>query len=332
MSLTMFDVGNSTPCNCGAVMTGVVCVAGSPAGVPQATIQVSWVSSGIFGNGSANCTWNGISTWLSPCITAGTHSMRFEIVAGGPLVLGLIIFNNATCALPSASSCTLSLTSYAECPFSVSGNTTGVACPAWTTYGFSSVAFNDPVNECCSTTVIIAVRGCVSGAGLPGATVSIVVGATTISSGTTDASGDVTLATQGYSDTTYTITVTAPRFADYAALGDVNPITMTPAAGYVCCNFGGTNCAYPLPTTLHCTFANAGAQVFSSSGGAWTASFTYLTIAYVITLNTNASMTATAAGVGFTCTFILGGCPFGFAGTIIPSGIGAVLGGGTITE
>lgn len=95
-------------------------------------------------------------------------------------------------------------------------------------------------------------------------------------------------------------------------------------------------CLYPLLSVLQCTFANAGLRTFTFSGSNWTASFTYLSVAYVINISASGTMTATGGGVGFTTTFTLVGCPVTgpFSGTItVPGGgLGSALGNGTITE
>jgi hypothetical protein len=130
-----------------------------------------------------------------------------------------------------------------------------------------------------------------------------------------------------------TLVISSPLCSGTAQMPDV---TLTPASNYYCLTDATSPgpCAYPLPNTLHCTFANAGAKFFTYSAGNWTVSFTYLTVAYVINLAVVGTMTATANGVGFTCTFTLVACPVEgpFSGTITPSGIGVVLGTGTITE
>lgn len=217
----------------------------------------------------------------------------------------------------------------------LSGN---LADPVGGSVSISGSPFGPPT--CCQT---FAIRGC-NTALLHGVTVNVYdsAGGTLYASGVTASSGanpgKVTLYWSGHSCSVY-VTVVDPqsRFANYGSslsltFGSTTTITMTLASGFTCITSGG--CPYPLPSTLHCTFANAGAQVFSFSAGNWTASFTYLGVAYVLNLATNGTMTATANGVGFTCSFTIAACPVTgpFSGTITPSGGGAPLGNGTITE
>ena len=143
---------------------------------------------------------------------------------------------------------------------------------------------------------------------------------------------------------TYNYTVTLDRFiqdsgtftiSSLCGTGSLQSFTkqLTPASGYYCYT-GKSTCLYPLPSVLHCSFANAGPQVFTYASGQWTATFTYLTIGYVINLAPNGTMTATKAGVGFTPTIVVGNCPLSpsFSGTITPHDPGSVLGNGSLTE
>ena len=107
--------------------------------------------------------------------------------------------------------------------------------------------------------------------------------------------------------------------------GGSDSTTLTVATGYNCWKL----CAYPLPNTLYCTFANAGNQTFTYSGGNWSTSFVYASNTYAITLNlsTGETVTATQNGTGFTCTLSSVTCSVspGFGANITPSGIGSRL-------
>ena len=135
--------------------------------------------------------------------------------------------------------------------------------------------------------------------------------------------------------------IVAPRFTTVAAnktvtCGGNDTTTLTVATGYHC--FIGSGCGFPAPSTLHCTFYYAGAQVFTYAAGAWTASFTYLSVAYVFSFDTSMNLTCTANGVDFSAGsgFYVDYCPVvgPFLGEIdVPgSGTGSAVGTGMITE
>ena len=134
--------------------------------------------------------------------------------------------------------------------------------------------------------------------------------------------------------------VSAPRFNTAAAAktisacGTGDSVTLTVASGYYCMN--GSGCGFPLPGILHCTFYYAGAQTFTYAAGVWTSSFTYLGVAYVLSIDTNGNLTCTANGADFSgdCGFSVDYCPVvgPFSGSIAIGGIGSWLGNGTITE
>ena len=131
-----------------------------------------------------------------------------------------------------------------------------------------------------------------------------------------------------------------PRFTTAAGnkvvvCGDNDDTTLSVAGGYEC--LPGSGCGFPLADALHCTFVNAGARTFTYAAGAWTASFTYLGIAYVISFDENMVVTAaTAGGVDFSSDVVLwlNSCPVdpGYSGSFFMSGLGLPLGDGTITE
>ena len=308
------------------------CIQAIPMSVPGENIQVSWTSSGTFGSGSATCVYNsGSHTWISPCIAGSGVSMKYQLtVSGFTLVVGWIVYTGTSCGTVSYNK-TLTIGAYSENPFHLPCSMTGVP---WTTYGFSSVSFDDAAQSLpCSLPVLFTVYGC-SSIALAGATVTLLWGATVINSGTTDGSGQVTIDTTGYDTSVCTLHATMSRFTNYSGAATVNPITMSAASGYTCCNFGGSDCPQPLANTLNCTFVNAGAQVFTYASSYWTASFTYLSVAYVIKLDNGGSIIATAGGTGFTCSFNLTSCPPSFGATIsVPgSGLGSAIGYGTLTE
>jgi hypothetical protein len=106
------------------------------------------------------------------------------------------------------------------------------------------------VGGCCCNIVIRAI-GC-SLLGVPGLTITVYEadGVTVHSSGTSDASGNVTVS--GVSGTRR-ITVTGDTFfAPYdqlVALSSLTVVSLTPATGYHC----GCNCPNAFPGTLHAT-------------------------------------------------------------------------------
>ena len=113
--------------------------------------------------------------------------------------------------------------------------------------------------------------------------------------------------------------------------GTISAGVLTPASGYHCYT-GDSSCSYAVTSTMFGLFDNAGVQTFTYSSGAWTASFTYLTIPYVISLLVNGTMTGTASGVGFTCTFTLWDCAEGlFLGDINTSTQSLIIGNATIS-
>lgn len=135
--------------------------------------------------------------------------------------------------------------------------------------------------------------------------------------------------------------ISAPRFTTVAAnktvtCGGNDTTTLAVAAGYYC--LIGSGCAYPLPSTLHCTFYYAGAQTFTYAAGMWKASFTYLTVAYVISIDTSMNLTCTANAVDFSAgsAFAVSYCPvigpFSAAIAVPGSGTGSAIGNGVLTE
>ncbi len=135
--------------------------------------------------------------------------------------------------------------------------------------------------------------------------------------------------------------ISAPRFTTVAAnkavtCGGTDTTTLTVATGYYC--FIGSGCGFPAPSTLLCSFYYAGAQTFTYAAGSWTASFTYLTVAYVISFDTSSNITCTANGVDFSAgsAFAISYCPvvgpFSAAIAVPGSGTGSAIGNGVVTE
>lgn len=121
------------------------------------------------------------------------------------------------------------------------------------------------------TTVVVHATGC-CGAALPGASVTITQGGT-ISSGTTDSSGNVTLTAPCTG--TYTVTVSKTRFVTNSTTAGANScsvvVSLAPDTGYVC-----VGCADPIPTTLSGTSATGGAFTLTYDGVAsWFGSLVY---------------------------------------------------------
>jgi hypothetical protein len=121
------------------------------------------------------------------------------------------------------------------------------------------------VGGCCCDIVVRAI-GC-SVLGVPGLTITVYEadGVTVHSSGTSDASGNVTVS--GVSGTRR-ITVTGDTFfAPYdqlVALSSLTVVSLTPATGYHC----GCNCPNAFPGTLHAT-GPIGAGTLTWTGSLW---------------------------------------------------------------
>lgn len=172
--------------------------------------------------------------------------------------------------------------------------------------------------------------------GATGVTVTVKTypGGAVVDSGPTDATGmfNFTLPVSGVR---YTVIVSGPRWntsttTPILTTGIQQNANIGATSSYTCTYICGT----PLAHTMHGTFANAGAQTFTYASAKWTASFTYLAIAYVVNLWYDGTMTATKAGVAFTPAFGLTSCPYtpGFSGIITSNDPGSVLGNAVITE
>ena len=275
---------------------------------------------------------------------SGSYNIAIVGLNGGTTESCCTIVSNYS--LGGASSCCgynagngITITSTSINPFSLTcsiANAGGCSCQA-DFYG--SLTITGPtygVNTCCQKFHV----GACNSQNFLNATVNVydTMGGTLLASGLTSGTGYAALMWSGSYNVYVTTTESSGRFIPYGSSLSLTPAStydlgaLSPTSGYICQTVGV--CLYPLPSTLYCTFVNAGAQVFTYAAGNWTSSFTYLTIAYVLNLAPSRSMTATKAGVGFTCTFSLVNCPVTgpFSGKITPSGIGALLGNGTITE
>lgn len=120
---------------------------------------------------------------------------------------------------------------------------------------------NSPGCVCCGGGSII-IYGCNS---LPLTNYQFTVtttGGVTVATGTTTSSGGFSFSTSG------TFVLECSNFANYTFTSPLTAnITLSPASGYVCCNF----CAVPLPPTLHMTdgLGNAVVLTYNSTGGYW---------------------------------------------------------------
>lgn len=113
---------------------------------------------------------------------------------------------------------------------------------------------------CCGSTcnITVNVKGCNS-ANRQGATVRLKNGATVISTGTTDSSGNVTLNATGHAGFLRSIVVDADATVGYASIttiitvacGGSYSITTVADANHVCC----PSCNYPVPKMLYMTDA-----------------------------------------------------------------------------
>lgn len=132
--------------------------------------------------------------------------------------------------------------------------------------------------ECltCGCSWVITVVGC-TGGGISGATVTVTRGGSTIGTGTTDGSGQVTLSHIS-SATGFTIAVTPPAgsgFANFSGpathvcpsggAADATTVTLTADTDHVCT----ACCNYPVAKTLTTTDGN-GAHTLTWNGSIWT--------------------------------------------------------------
>lgn len=197
--------------------------------------------------------------------------------------------------------------------------------------------FKGSIGGCGCTTPITAtftVHGCNSLA-YQGVTVSVYTssGGTLLASGTTDATGSVTLSWSGAAGNDWvTVTGQSARFAAYGATtsitnGGSTTITLTPAAGYYC--FPGSGCLLPLAATIHATDTLLGnaTLTYQTSGtyaGQWIAdtSYTYPGLTNPNGIAQCFSGTVhihwTLGNVGWSCDPTTGTCP-AYDGTYNPS-------------
>ncbi len=152
---------------------------------------------------------------------------------------------------------------------------------------------------------------------LPGATVVLKLGGTTLATQTTNGSG-VTVFT-GLSPGTYTVTYSASRFT---TVGPINVTidgictamtagtTLSPSGGYGCC----VGCVYPYPSTVFIT-TSAGTVTGTLSAGRWNAT-------QGVTVNCG-------NGAGLTTLSYSLGCSAGTFGTLIIEGDAVQSLGGT---
>ena len=224
-------------------------------------------------------------------------------------------------------------------PGSLGSSTGTLADPVGGNVSFSGNALGQ--SSCCQT---FTMSSCYySTPDLVGTIVNVYVsnGGALLASGATNSSYLVSLLWAGSCHVYVTAHDPSGRFADYGSLltltaNGTTAITLSAASGYVCPYY--EPCVYPMIAgTLHCTFANAGAQTFAYSGGTWTCSFVYLTITYVFSFDIYipyGTLVSTANGVDFSanCTWTYNSCPLAFSLSIVPGGIGAPVGNGAVTE
>ena len=362
MSLDMFAVGtvSGSPCTCGGTAScGSCCVPCSPCPIPKADLFGSWTGGSgsdappsgsgtlaYYPGGLGYAPYTGPSwaynSYLNP---TGSPTGCFVTCYGGTIYVELcaLWWNGTAYQTTCVDQTCFSLTSTTCNPFSVTYTISGTGLcltpggPFFTSVTISAAAYG--VSVCCQG---FSVTGC-GGYALPSATVSVYssYGGTLLASGVTPANGIVSLLWAASCSVYVTVTDSASRFTAYGSslsltVNSTTAISLSVASGYYCLTTG--SCSYPLPATLHATFANAGAQVFTWTAGPslWTSTFTYLSVPYSIGIAPNGTMTCYANSVPFTSTFAVTSCPVapGFAGTItVPgSGTGSAIGNGTITE
>lgn len=158
----------------------------------------------------------------------------------------------------------------------------------------------------CSFPQTFEVEGCNS-LGYSGLTVSVYTasGGTLLASGTTDASGSVSLSWDGTSSPYVTVTGQSTRFAAYGQTltltsGGTTTITLTVAAGYVCI----PTCLQPIATTLHLTYAG---QAYTLTYGAATVCSNPYQWTSAVVNQPNA--TVNSVNSSFNCTTITGSTP-----------------------
>jgi hypothetical protein len=343
-----------------AITSGTTCcLCADSAGIPQSltvTLNAPFCGTAVHDlqwQDSSSTLWNYLTALSIPvgdyvagsssCFTDGTNNYVWAYAfPGGFAALFLFVWTPPSCFNFSGSSTSAKssdLTASVCTPtFSATYNVTGTNLPDPSAAGVTSLTITGCPGGACCCQFLTEVVGCNSTV-LPNATVNWWTSSaktSLISTGTTDSTGDINgcVGSAG----TYWREIVATRFTTLA--GNVAATcsgsetqTLSAGSGFTCM---GGSCPYPLADTLHCTFANAGLQTFTFSGSLWTASFTYLSVAYVISINAAQAVTATAGGTGFTASFAITTCPVdpGFTGTMtVPgTGPGSALGNGVITE
>lgn len=225
--------------------------------------------------------------------------------------------------------------------------------PPATNFLFSSIgACNCNTNTCFIKITVGGCNGANIGSGIP-VRIRASSGGTILDSGTTNSSGQVTLAIPGPSGTYWVeadgTSHSSGRFADFAASRSLTcgtsgspgtlTVTLKAATGYSC--GGAPACLLPCKNTLICTFSIAGAVTCTSTGGTapWLGNLVFGGNTYPITLQPSSVSVGTGtpanpAGAPCSCT---GGavltCPpsynftCNFGGTCL-----TVLGTPTVTE
>jgi hypothetical protein len=251
------------------------CFSLSPVAVPPKNLTVSWSSSGIFGSGSGVLSYVFGSGYWQACIAvSSSKSIQFALYIGGGSTLAFDInpfTSNNFCGGTPINPGTFAANNWGEAPFHFGVNA-AQGNVMWGLYGFSFISIddNDIPYWTCNDTLTINVTGCNNFA-VSGVPVSVYLGGTLFTSGTTDSSGQYTFASLGYSLSSFTFGVTSPRFVAFSG-STTGTIHLTPAAGYVCI----TGCGTPLSTTLHATHSLFGAITLTYSGGtSWTGSTSF---------------------------------------------------------
>lgn len=345
-------------------------VAGCGCGAPACTIFIQVllaagpISCCVCGNDSMTLTldhalngatdfsiaYYGYGIWKdSICYSDGaSHSFIFSYWQAGSYYYVVVDYYTGTSCGGSPESyyigAAADLTAHDCTSFSATYRVTNSNCSPLYSHGVRSVTVHGARNafpNCCIHGT--QVSGC-GGHYLQSASVNWWVNSsktTLISTGATDVSGVSTLGVGLSPAGTIYREISAIRFVTNSG-NQTNPscagqdsTNLSVASGYRCFYTG--TCPYPLNETVYCTFANAGIQTFVYVSGSWSTAFSYGGDTYVISFSANtgfSTITATKNGTGFTCTFSSISCPAlpGFYATIMPAGIGAVLGNGTMTE
>ena len=229
-----------------------------PCKIPKADLTLSWTNSST-GPGSTTLSWNG-TAWNSAC----TNGLLVQLSCVSGLVLTVTYFISVNCPSGQGQSCTspgsvpfaITLASSTCNPFQLNYTVQSAGCPAGWTAGYTSFTITGPAygsSTCCQTFAFQC--GCVP-VEFSGATVNVYdhAGGTLLATGTTDASGVVSLVWPGPCNVYVTATPSAGGIFSYA-----NSLTLT--------NGGMTRlgCSH---NTLYLTYQGIMATL-NCAGGQW---------------------------------------------------------------